>query len=818
MDFSHNGHLQFVVPTPSSQNGHSPSSASSRGSDPSSGTGPFPQVQPLPQPPQLSTYLPRTPHTPAPIFRAPAHKHAHHLHSIPPREKSTRTLIIDHLLWVHARTRFTQARAELAMTDRTGGPGSPNYVHRERPELWDEDEEVHSDDDGADAGGQALHARSGAPEQSRDEEEARIARRDLPFARRLRQRAEALEKVVTGMLKQPPRDYPFPADEPIAPMPPQHPHIAPSAPAPSPVGKHVLPNGVRLRLALTTVTNDFFSRQPPVYRQLRVQAASAVTSSSTSRSDPGPSASRRTARSSSSSGPPSTHLSWLPQSLVPLLSVSSAAASVAVSSSPHLPSNLTHPAIQQQPYSVEPRSRVRDMFAAGVDRSSSSSPRFVRCPRHLHRACEICVTPGRTAPPRTGSDHRANERAPVAQGWGISGFSEGAGVGSGLAWPGLGGSLLRRGIPPPDEARSAPGAKNTQLAELLPRFLRLSALVALELGQEVSTTTSAGDIGAKALVPTAEWYLLLAGLLTCAVLEGYLTAGWTGLAPMQVLLGVGLGSAVTPEASPLTANDEYNEFEPDDMPDLPDAINVLFPSRSVNTIPSENGYDVAGGANGGSDLTGSGGSGSGRRGLQGSDPRVGGGGGEAEFSHEMGQRVARFLDVPAGTPDLSTHMEQLAWRYPAEPVERAALRFCEALARWRGKPELETVRPHHLPTALSPSLPPSTLALSLVLNAHIQYKKRPSTLDHPRIPTMPEGGIAGGANAGVRRAIGRYFVIPRATAATSTTAVVATSPSNSDSPAAVPVSDGGRRRANGGGAQAFSLEFGGDDGGTIEWE
>ena len=28
-------------------------------------------------------------------FRAPAHKHAHHLHSIPPREKSTRTLIID---------------------------------------------------------------------------------------------------------------------------------------------------------------------------------------------------------------------------------------------------------------------------------------------------------------------------------------------------------------------------------------------------------------------------------------------------------------------------------------------------------------------------------------------------------------------------------------------------------------------------------------------------------------------------------------------------------------------------------------------------
>ena len=38
-------------------------------------------------------------------------------------------------------------------------------------------------------------------------------------------------------------------------------------------------------------------------------------------------------------------------------------------------------------------------------------------------------------------------------------------------------------------------------------------------------------------------------------------------------------------------------------------------------------------------------------------------------------------------------MEDLAWQFPAEAVERAAVRFCEAVARWRGKPELETVRP-----------------------------------------------------------------------------------------------------------------------------
>ena len=281
------------------------------------------------------------------------------------------------------------------------------------------------------------------------------------------------------------------------------------------------------------------------------------------------------------------------------------------------------------------------MFAVGVDRSTFRPPPFVRCPRHLRRACEICVTPGRTAPPRARSDPRANEGAPVAQGWNISGFAEGAGVGSGLAWPGSGGSLLRRGLPPPDEARSPPTAKNTQLAELIPRFLRLSALVALELGREVGNTTSAEDIGAKALVPTTEWYLLLAGLLTCAVLEGYLTAGWAGLAPVQILLGVGLGSAVISEASPLT--DEYDEFEPDGMPDLPNAVNVLFPGRSVNNSLSGDEYDIAGGASEGSNFTGSGGSGSG------SDPRVlGGGGGEAEFSHEMGQRLTQVCNCLLG--------------------------------------------------------------------------------------------------------------------------------------------------------------------------
>ena len=99
-------------------------------------------------------------------------------------------------------------------------------------------------------------------------------------------------------------------------MPPQQPHIVPPTLA---AGKHVLPNGVRVRLALTTVINDLFSRQP------RVQAAAAASSSSSRSNSAAP-----------SSTPSSTHQSWLPQSLVPLLSVSSAAATVSISSPPHL--------------------------------------------------------------------------------------------------------------------------------------------------------------------------------------------------------------------------------------------------------------------------------------------------------------------------------------------------------------------------------------------------------------------------------------------------------------------------------------------------
>jgi hypothetical protein len=163
------------------------------------------------------------------------------------------------------------------------------------------------------------------------------------------------------------------------------------------------------------------------------------------------------------------------------------------------------------------------------------------------------------------------------------------------------------------------GAGNTKLSRLIPRFLRLSALVAVELGgeakdEEEEREAKAADAGSGAGVgqpvnegtptsvdgtsdngtaqgvnrlidiafrPTKEWYLLLAGLLTRAVLEGYLTGGWKGLRAAECLLTVGLG--IEDGTSGREGEDErFQEFDPDDLPSLTDAVKLLFPSLRDN--------------------------------------------------------------------------------------------------------------------------------------------------------------------------------------------------------------------------------------------
>lgn len=262
----------------------------------------------------------------------------------------------------------------------------------------------------------------------------------------------------------------------------------------------------------------------------------------------------------------------------------------------------------------------------------------------------------------------------MAQGGGITGFAENVGVGSGLVRSG-GGTLLRREIISPPHAGPQPpplgddetyptehlwtrsqGARDTMLTGLILRFVRLSALVALELGREIgagetgpgSGTSSGGtnnNPAGPALVPTVQWYLLVAGLLTRAVFEGYLTAEWRGLEPLQVLLRFGLGGvAISRDAdedddggvgrSRATAADEkYVEFEPDGMPNLSDAVDILFPSQRAN----------AGAGGGIGEEVGNGGGGEEGRTANGNRaddvPKLSGG--EAEYAREMGQRLTR---------------------------------------------------------------------------------------------------------------------------------------------------------------------------------
>jgi hypothetical protein len=224
MDFPHSPNVAATPPPPSLQTARN-SNTSAPGRDSSSnltsGTA-DPQAQPQSPRPLSLSYPQHTPTNSGLMFRAPAHARAHHIHSIPPREKSTRTLIIDHLIWAHTVTRFAQARAELAMTDRTGGQGTSNFARRERPEQWDEDDVVTSEGEQDDVDGWEIRSRLGGSEHVDDQDEGMgpemTSRQDLPYARKLRQRAESLEYVITSMIEQPPRDIPLPQDGPFAPV------------------------------------------------------------------------------------------------------------------------------------------------------------------------------------------------------------------------------------------------------------------------------------------------------------------------------------------------------------------------------------------------------------------------------------------------------------------------------------------------------------------------------------------------------------------------------------------------------------------------
>ena len=203
----------------------------------------------------------------------------------------------------------------------------------------------------------------------------------------------------------------------------------------------------------------------------------------------------------------------------------------------------------------------------------------------------------------------------------VSGWQDGVGIGAGLSTPGARGCALRRKTRDWDavlagiDVHGHYGAGNTKLTSLIPRFLRLSALVAAELGREAKDEeqereAKAADASGRqaseangssvdgeseasgsqdiriydiAFRPTREWYMLFAGLLTRAVLEGYLTAGWRGSQAVECLLTVGLGledagAKLNGQGEEEREEVKYSEFDPDDLPGLTEAVKLLFPS------------------------------------------------------------------------------------------------------------------------------------------------------------------------------------------------------------------------------------------------
>ncbi|KLO17084.1 hypothetical protein SCHPADRAFT_937281 [Schizopora paradoxa] len=732
------------------------------------------------------------------VFKAPQHKHAHHLHSIPPREKSTRTLILDHLLWMHARTRLQQARAELGMT-------VSREFSQETPDGGESDKEAEGEDQLSDGEG-VLSIKFGAKELERQERSSAeddfdaIAAQNVPLAQTLRLRGDGVEKVLIAMLDQPPEVQPPYSDD-DAPRTP---------PAIHGVGEHHFPNGVRLRLALSTLVNDLFARDTPT--PLSPQSSNTpafqarlaqtpvstpqVTAVATPKSIP-----------SSISLPSSlivsdTNANGIPTSLNPLLTISKFSASTDRNSDPSstsLPSfdsvarasnslatDILPPILsqgtsgatgsqrsQQSPQGgqnaqrLRPRraaGRVLSLYEHGADPATANSPPSIRCPRHLHHTCQVCA-PIKNVPPSGGPSSYtsgSSPKSPVvsrgaitlgANGKGImrtigappmatavASWKTGAGIGAGLAKSGIEGSVLRRrtvshnGTSHPSVKDAGLCSSGGKLADLIPRFIRLSALVAVELGREAKEKEYAASKGADAAKasmrsddddserdsdddddveealggstaagehassrgplasalksspfaspylltvayrPTREWYAILVGLLTRAVLEGYLSRGWKGPLGMECLLGVGLGlnqqpglrsldgsDKATGAAMQRGSHDEFEHLDPDDCPSLLEAAKILFPNLCKQAT-----------------LTMS-------RSKNSEGP-------EAEYEEEMLERISEFLSVPASTPDLSTHFEDLAYKFPAEPVERAVVRFCEAVASWRGQPELENYK------------------------------------------------------------------------------------------------------------------------------
>ncbi|CAE6425199.1 unnamed protein product [Rhizoctonia solani] len=709
-----------------------------------------------PHPPPSRKFI----HAPA-TYIPPAHPHSHHLHSIPPRDKSTRTLILDHLLWMHARARFGAARGELGVGTRP---------HLDAKDACLETLEDHGVmglglfEEGLDR----LSYPDNKPADP-DPDSLALGPPDLALAAAYRAKATGLEKVLTAMLDQSPAPEPIPDEDDM---------VVDSALSSSPgsgtvTSSQKLPNSVRLRLALSLLVNELFSPEPETPTTPAAQAPPALLSLA------------------QLAPPPPASLVCPPSPPVTLPSFQQF-----TSGAPAIPQSIFNSIPRGQgvegPWTYPRTGPAPAYFRDGV-LEDVYAQQTQRCVRHLSRTCQA---PACTYVPAPSSSSSRPAMVLGVQPGRTSTIGAGLGRSGGppLRLPRTNNTPTRRmsmsmSVSPPISGLGISGTvpQDSRLTALISRFLRLSALVAIELGREArgeedgfgtrsapspppaikipnagpylpassgSSTDGSDDespnhrskrtiyVGGRPIAgslragklakpsvraharPTRVWYALLCGLATRACLEGYLMRGWKGTLGAEILFRIGAKvdgpSDGQRKFSPQEERDlsmyEAREkalaamYDPDEMPSLDEAGRILF-ARGEGEGSEE----------------------------------------EEEWEREIRSRLVEFTAVSHDMPSLGAHLESLASRYPAEPVERAALRFCESVARWRGKPELETYKKSQPQPNQGPSIP-----IDQLINIPMSAQPKPP--------------------------IERYFHLPIVTTPTQTSPPSSTTPTNSKRP------------------------------------
>lgn len=153
------------------------------------------------------------------------------------------------MLWLHARTRFSQARAELGL-----------------PDLDSDDLDSAEECDGRREALMASLRYGSAQLPMEDAGVEEMSRADHVQARALRQKADGLEKVLSAIMDQcsePLPQCPRPRSLDLGIPTPSSPPRDRQRVQPNP---YILPNGVRVRLAVGALINILFSRaDDPLY-------------------------------------------------------------------------------------------------------------------------------------------------------------------------------------------------------------------------------------------------------------------------------------------------------------------------------------------------------------------------------------------------------------------------------------------------------------------------------------------------------------------------------------------------------------------------